>query len=104
MGVLATFLFVVTFFTACFTLDQSRIEQNRNGIIPCIKYKQYEKNSCSTRQYGKTLLKLSYEKIILTIPGKVFNNFIIELTLLFTICHILDHRNSYINNCNWLSN
>lgn len=71
MGVLATFIYVITFFTACFTLDQKRIEQNRNGIIPFIKHKPYEKNACSSKNYGKSLFNWIYSNIILSIPGKV---------------------------------
>lgn len=71
--VLMMFIFAVTFFVACLTLDQKRIEMNRNGAIPCIKYNDYEKNQCSQQQWSNKLFKLLYSKIIFSTTGKVRN-------------------------------
>lgn len=69
----------MTFFTACFTLDQIRVENNRNALIPCIVHKTYERNKFSDRQYVRDMLNFFYSKIILTIPGKVKINNLNEL-------------------------
>lgn len=73
-----TFIFVVTFFTACFALDQKRLESNRNGALPWIVHKDYEKNKCSQRNISKCVFEWVYSKIIFTWPGKV--NFYNKLT------------------------
>lgn len=65
------FVFAVTFFVACLTLDQQRLEMNRNGTIPCIVHKSYAKNDCSQQQWSNRLFKTFYSKIIFSMPGKV---------------------------------
>ncbi|GLV43096.1 Patched-related [Carabus blaptoides fortunei] len=81
VGVLCTFIFVITFFTACITLDQKRIEENRNGCVPCYKYGVYERNKCSQKQISKHVYHFIYSKIILTVPGKII---VIMLTIVLT--------------------
>lgn len=69
--VLMTFVFAVTFFTACFVLDQRRVENNHNGIIFCYKHKNYQPNNCSQRQTSHLVFNYIYDKFILTTTGKV---------------------------------
>ncbi|KAG5871007.1 hypothetical protein JTB14_006974 [Gonioctena quinquepunctata] len=69
--VLMTFIFAITFFVACFVLDQRRIEMRRNGIVPCIQHEDYVPNKCSQRRFTNSIFNLIYSKVILTTPGKV---------------------------------
>jgi hypothetical protein len=66
-----TFLFAVTFFTACFVLDQERVEKKRNGIIVCYQHENYEPNACSQLQISNKVFEYIYSKVILTKIGKV---------------------------------
>lgn len=66
-----TFIFAVTFFAACFVLDQERIEKKRNGIIVCYKHENYEPNECSQRHISNKSFEFVYNNIILTTSGKV---------------------------------
>ncbi|KAH1013969.1 hypothetical protein HUJ04_002883 [Dendroctonus ponderosae] len=70
-GVFMTFVFVITFFMACFVLDQKRLESNRNGIIPCIEHPTYKPNKCSQSRLTSRIFEYVYGNIILTTPGKV---------------------------------
>lgn len=40
MCILMTYLFVVTFFVACLTIDEKRVSKNRNCCCPCIVHKE----------------------------------------------------------------
>jgi Niemann-Pick C1 protein len=70
-AVLMTFLFAVTFFTACFVLDQERVEKKRNGIIVCYQHENYEPNACSQLQISNKVFEYIYSKVILTKIGKI---------------------------------
>lgn len=72
VGVFMTFVFALTFFTACFVLDQKRFEDNRNGIIPCISHENYKPNQCSQSNITNRVIATIYSKVILTKPGKIF--------------------------------
>ncbi|XP_031339796.1 protein patched homolog 3-like isoform X2 [Photinus pyralis] len=84
-GILMTFVFVVTFFIACFTLDQKRIYANRNGALFCYTHKDHTKNQCSQRQISKSVFKFIYSKIIFTLPGKILVMLITVICLGFSI-------------------
>ncbi|KAF7285020.1 hypothetical protein GWI33_012334 [Rhynchophorus ferrugineus] len=71
VGVFMTFFFALTFFSACFVLDQKRLEERRNGIIPCITHKNYIPNKCSQKNLTNNFIGTIYSKIILTTPGKI---------------------------------
>lgn len=66
-----TFIFAITFFVACFVLDQKRIENKRNGIFPWIVHENYVPNECSQRRISNKVFEFIYSNIILTTPGKV---------------------------------
>uniref|UniRef100_A0A1Y1JZP0 SSD domain-containing protein n=1 Tax=Photinus pyralis TaxID=7054 RepID=A0A1Y1JZP0_PHOPY len=70
-GVFMTFVFVITFFIACFTLDQKRIYANRNGALFCYTHKNHVKNECSQRKISNSVFRFIYSKIIFTLPGKI---------------------------------
>nr|XP_023011826.1 Niemann-Pick C1 protein-like [Leptinotarsa decemlineata] len=80
--VLMTFIFAITFFVACFVLDQRRVENKRNGVVPWIKHKDsYIPNECSQRKYTNSIFKMIYSKVILTTPGKII---VIAITVILT--------------------
>ncbi|RZC34597.1 patched domain-containing protein 3-like [Asbolus verrucosus] len=85
VAVLMTFIFAVTFFTACFVLDQARVEKKINGIVVCYKHEHYEVNECSQRQISNRVFEYVYNKIILTTPGKICVILITVVCLGFSI-------------------
>lgn len=66
-----TYLFVITFFVAIFTLDEKRIEQRRNAFIPCIIHSEERSKICLQKNLMHTFLKYIYSNFILTKVGKV---------------------------------
>lgn len=68
-----TYLFVITFFVAIFTLDEKRIEQRRNAFIPCIIHSEERSKICFQKNLMHTFLKYVYSNFILTKVGKVCN-------------------------------
>lgn len=70
IGVLLTYLYVITFFTACLTLDQKRIDENRNGTVPCIIHKNVKKSQ--SERFSKKMFHAVYSRLIFTWPGKLF--------------------------------
>ncbi|XP_066155032.1 patched domain-containing protein 3-like [Euwallacea fornicatus] len=81
VGVFMTFVFVNTFFVACFVLDEQRLEMRRNGIIPCIEHHtSYTPNECSQKRLTNRVFEYIYGNIILTTPGKII---VICITIIF---------------------
>lgn len=70
-GVFMTFVFAVTFFTACFVIDQKRVEMERNGILPWIKHPNYKPNKCSQSKMTSRSFRYVYSNVFLTTPGKI---------------------------------
>ena len=61
---------MVTFFLACFILDQRRIESSRNGCCFCFVHQNFAPNDCSQ----KSLLELAftnYAEILVKVPFKM---------------------------------
>ncbi|XP_015188505.1 PREDICTED: patched domain-containing protein 3-like [Polistes dominula] len=72
VGVLVTFLLQITFFVAFFTLDAKRIQQKRNGLIPCIVHENYVSKIVDPNEtFSTKLIDRFYSKIVLTVPGKL---------------------------------
>ncbi|XP_043499813.1 patched domain-containing protein 3-like [Polistes fuscatus] len=72
VGVLVTFLLQITFFVAFFTLDAKRIQQKRNGLIPCIVHENYISKIVDPNEtFSTKLIERLYSKIVLTVPGKL---------------------------------
>lgn len=72
MGVLVTFLLQITFFVGCFTLDVKRIEQKRNGMLPCIVHENFTpKSSDPSSALSWRFIDALYSRAILTTPGKI---------------------------------
>ncbi|XP_066250245.1 patched domain-containing protein 3-like [Euwallacea similis] len=80
VGVFMTFVFVNTFFVACFVLDEQRLEMRRNGIIPCIEHPSYIPNKCSQGRLTNRVFEYIYGNVILTTPGKII---VICTTIIF---------------------
>ena len=70
---------MVTFFLACFVLDQKRIETTRDGCCCCIKYKEYTPNQCSQQSF----LELGFKKYASVLVKWPFKIVILVLTALF---------------------
>lgn len=76
VGIAMTYIFAVTFFVAIFTLDEYRIREKRNSVLPFIKH---ELSTVSfERNYMWRALNYLYRNYFLTTPGK-------WLVILFTI-------------------
>ncbi|XP_017768460.1 PREDICTED: protein patched homolog 3-like [Nicrophorus vespilloides] len=71
LGVLMTFIFVVTFYVACFTIDQRRVEKHISGFWPWKRYENYKPNPFSQAETSNKVFNLIYSKVILTWPGKL---------------------------------
>ncbi|XP_052073825.1 NPC1-like intracellular cholesterol transporter 1 isoform X1 [Mytilus californianus] len=71
LGIFALFLLQSTFFVACLTLDQMRVEARRNAIICCYVHKNYEINECSKRDYGQLFFKHYYGPFLMKLPVKI---------------------------------
>ena len=68
LGILGLYGLVSTFFVACLTLDQRRVEQSRDAILFCYVHRDYVPNKFSQmnliqsfieKVYAPTLMKLS---------------------------------------------
>lgn len=70
-GVLMTFVFQGTFFAAFLVLDERRIQQSRNAVMPCIVHKGHKPNKCSQVEISKNIMRFLFSKIFLTKSGKV---------------------------------
>ncbi len=47
IGIFSVFVFMITFFFACFSIDQRRLEADRNSFIWCHKHPDYvPRNAC----------------------------------------------------------
>lgn len=72
VGVFVTYLLQITFFIACFTLDTQRIEQKRNGMLPCIVHENFTSKSFDVSDtVSWKFINFLYSRIVLTTPGKI---------------------------------
>lgn len=70
MCILMTYLYVVTFFVACLTIDEKRVSKNRNCCCPCVVHK--EASVWWEPRLMPRFITFLYSKVVLTKPGKVF--------------------------------
>ena len=71
----------VSWFVAWLVLDEKRIINNRNGLVPCITHRQSSQESCCTRlDVSGTFIKF-YSKLL---SSRLFQVAIVLLTLTFT--------------------
>lgn len=72
VGIFMTYLLQITFFVACFTLDARRIEQKRNGMLPCIVHENFTPKLSDPRNaFSWKFIHALYSRAILTMPGKI---------------------------------
>ena len=66
------YLLMLTWFVACLTLDQRRVEQRRNGLIPCIVHKS--KDDTTERWGDKVLEEIwgTYRKLLSSTVLRIF--------------------------------
>ncbi|XP_071537135.1 NPC intracellular cholesterol transporter 1 homolog 1b-like [Panulirus ornatus] len=71
IGIMALFLLQSTFFVAWFTIDQTRLEDNRNGLLWCYKHKNWTPNDCSQHDLCQMFFDKIFSKYLLMKPMKV---------------------------------
>ncbi len=49
----AVFLLQTSWFVAWLSIDQRRIEERRNGIVPCIVHEKFEPPAWSQKSWGQ---------------------------------------------------
>ena len=72
LSIFMTFMFVITFFVAIFALDERRISQNRNSIVPCVIHEEHTKKLWCEPNLTDRGIKWLYSNVILTKLGKAF--------------------------------
>ena len=75
-AIAAIYLFQTTWFVAWMALDQIRVQQRRNGLIPFIVHKNWEPSALSRKDIGD----LSTTKFAKLIESRIFQLLIILLT------------------------
>lgn len=89
LGVVALYMLQATFFVAWFALDQTRLEDHRNGLFWCYKHKNWTPNKCSQydlcqmffdKIYSKYLLKKPVKALVLVVTAVVFGTSIWGVT------------------------
>jgi len=82
VGIFVVYILQATWFFAWFTLDERRIQQSRNGALPCYVHTGYIPNRLSQKNILQTVFIHLGEYLFLT-PVKIF--FIILTTTIFGI-------------------
>lgn len=90
-----TFIFVITFFVAIFTLDERRINQNRNSFVPCLIHKEHKKKLWCEPNLTNRSIKWLYSNVILTKLGKCFVILSVICVTGFSIKHVLKLRQKF---------
>ena len=55
VGIVSIYFFQCTFFVACLSLDQRRIEDQRDGCFPCWKHQTWAPNAFSQRDFMRSI-------------------------------------------------
>jgi len=72
IGILAVFIYTITFFVALLTLDAKRQKSRRDACLCCIKLsEEWTPMPCSEKGYLQMFVKNIYGPAILSIPGKI---------------------------------
>ena len=77
VGLIVVYILQATWFVAWFSLDQRRIEEKRDGSLPCFKHKNFRPNAFSQKNILQTIFT-AIAKVIVTGSMKVM---IIVMTL-----------------------
>ena len=84
VGISAIYIYQATIFTAALSIDQRRIESRRNGLIPCIKHKDWSPNSVSQRNFAQEYFA-KYGELLSYWPAKLT---VLALTLGLASCGV----------------
>ena len=84
VGLIVVYILQATWFVAWFSLDQRRIEEKRNGSIPCIKHKNFQPNKFSQRNILQSVFK-SISNVIIKKPMKVVILVVTSVLLGFSV-------------------
>ena len=82
IGIFMVFLAMISFFFACFSLDQRRIVNIRN--ICCCKHKDYKPNQCSQKSIMKKIFT-KYANLLIQWPFKLVTFIITVIFLIVAI-------------------
>ena len=105
IGVFALYILQTTYFVACLTLDQRRVDAKRNACILCYTHKEdYKPNRCYRFGVQDFFFKKICGPLITKLPIKVCLNmvFIIRWYILLlyfyqTVRFVISHRKRCIN-------
>ena len=70
VGLIVVYVLQATWFVAWFSIDQRRIEQKRNGSLPCFKHNNFTPNKFSQMNILQTVFE-SIANVIVTTSAKV---------------------------------
>ena len=77
VGILAIFIYTLTFFTACMVLDQRRIDERRDGCFVCFTHSEnWSPNELSKRN----LVNCFFEKLAAVMSQNIFFKVTVSLT------------------------
>lgn len=71
VGIVAIYWFICTFFVALMSIDQRRIEEKRDGLLPCIKHKSVVTLKTKEGQSFSSKAFEIYGSILMTTPAKI---------------------------------
>ncbi|XP_059490880.1 patched domain-containing protein 3-like [Neocloeon triangulifer] len=71
MGILFLYIFVLTFFVGCVTLDERRRKANRDGCLPCVVREDLSSNECSQHDHQKAFFHRVFAPCLMKTPVKV---------------------------------
>ncbi|KAG7160185.1 NPC intracellular cholesterol transporter 1-like 1 [Homarus americanus] len=81
VGIASVFFFQATFFVACLSVDQRRLENRRHGLFWCWKLNNWTPNQCSQKDLCQIFFNEVYAKFLFLAPVKVL---ILVVTVVFT--------------------
>ena len=87
-GILGLYGLVSTFFVACLTLDQRRVEQSRDAIFFCFIHRDYIPNKFSQMNLVQSFIEKVYSPTLMKLSCKVCTiNFVVSLLIIsVTFC------------------
>ena len=85
-GILGLYGLVSTFFVACLTLDQRRVEQSRDAIFFCFIHRDYIPNKFSQMNLVQSFIEKVYSPTLMKLTCKVCTiNFVVSLLIILGI-------------------
>ncbi|CAG0885312.1 unnamed protein product [Darwinula stevensoni] len=92
---LCLYVFQTSFFVAWFTLDQRRIEANRDGLLPCVKHRDWKPWACSQLRFGQIIFRDYFSKFLLKTPVKIAVIFLTTVILALNIWGFINLRQEF---------